>query len=366
MNRFIVATFCVLGLLVSAFPCDQCGITIGDPARGGGSGITAGTSGIRGAFSDLVLKKRMEDSKNSASETPIANSAVPDFTQEKPHGCSDSKLRRWSFDTTFEYRKFQENRAENSFAIVQAGHDQHAYRYDYFVNEHIGYLINEDLSVGVSAGFRSLHKLSVDDPDRIGQHQTSTGATGLTLDAKYRFMHQTDCFPLDLAVFASLKTPLGETNNRQPNGDLFETEDQPGTGSWNGTLGIAASHGWEKWGVSGSASYTKKSVGSQQFREGDVTHLTLSASRLLSPTRCSWKLYGSAGLQGFIERHAVDHGEVSPDHGGRFMYVTPGISAKPNDRLIVSLTAPIPVIQDENGTHQKQRWNVQLGVGLRF
>ncbi len=358
--RIVVSLLAALVLTWNAMACDACGSSFGDPARGGASGFTAGVGDPRRLLKDLAVSRKLKD--GSDAEPALAD-GVPDLT--KP-AVEVAAPRRWSVDTSFEYRQFQHNRAENSFLIVQAGHDQHAYRYDCFVNEHIGYLITEDLSIGVSAGFRSLHKVNVDDTNRIGQRETSTGATDLAFDVKYRFMKQTECFPLDLAVFAALKTPYGETNNRRTNGDLFETEDQPGSGSLNETLGIAASHGWEKWGASASASYTHKGQGSQEFKEGDLARFSLSASRLLSPTCYAWKLYGSAGLQGLLERHAVDHHITGPDHGGRNMFVLPGIAAKPNDRLVVSLTAPIPVIQDENGTHQKQRWSVQLGVGIRF
>ncbi len=365
-RRMLFPLVCMLAFPLSALACDACGGSIGDPSRGGGSGITAGIGDVRRPLTDLILSKKMADRKSP--ETPLAND-VPDLTQPAPPPPpeqQETRPRRWSFDTTFEYRRFQQNRAENSYAIVLAGHDQHAYRFDYSFSEHIGYLVTNDLSVGLGAGFRDLHKLDVDVADRIGQRENSSGPTDPTLDVKYRFMHQTECFPLDLAVFAAVKTDLGLTNNRRPTGELFETEDQPGTGSWNETLGLAASHGWEKWGASGSASYTHKGEGAERFKEGDVTRLSVSASRLLTPECCSWKAYFSAGLQGLIERHAIDHGITDPDHGGKFMYFIPGVAAKPNDRLIVSISAPIPVIQDENGTHQKQRWNLQIGVGVRF
>ena len=362
-KRIFAALICALALFGGALACDSCGCTLGDPARGGGSGITAGVGDLRKKLQQYGLSDKADATKTP--EVPLSDGNVPDLTKPLPEA-PEPKLRRWSFDTTFEFRRFQQNRAENSFIIVQSGHDQHAYRFDYSFGEHIGYIVTNDLAVGIGAGFRDLHKLDVNVPNRIGQRENSSGPTDPTLDVKYRFMHQSDYFPLDLAVFAAVKTDLGLTNNRRPTGELFETEDQPGTGSWNETLGLAASHGWEKWGVSSAASYTHKGEGAERFKEGDITRLSLSASRLLTPESCAWKGYFSMGLQGQIERHAIDHGHTDPDHGGRFMYVLPGIAAKPSDRLIVSVTAPIPVIQDENGTHQKQRWNLQLGVGVRF
>lgn len=365
-RRLLFPLVCVLVFSVNALACDACGGNIGDPSRGGGSGLTAGIGDVRRPLTDLILSKKMNPSA-TGPETTLSNGPVPDFTSETtPSEHPESSPRRWSLDTSFDYRCFQRNTAENSFKIVQSGHDQHGYRFDYFVSEHISYAISDDLAIGIGAGFRSLHKINVDDPARLGQHETSAGATDPTFDVKYRFMHQTECFPLDLAVFAAMKTNFGETQNRRPSGELFETEDQPGTGSLNGTLGLAASRGWGKWGMSASASYTYKGEGSQKFKEGDVTHMTLSGSRLLSPDCYAWKLYGSVGLQGIIEKHAQEDGITDPDHGGKFMYFVPGIAAKPTDRLVLSLSAPIPVIQDENGTHQKQRWNLHLGVGVRF
>ena len=61
-----------------------------------------------------------------------------------------------ALSSTFEFRQFQHNTAENYFLITQAGHDVHAYRYDFFITERLGYLINEDLSIGASTGFMAV------------------------------------------------------------------------------------------------------------------------------------------------------------------------------------------------------------------
>lgn len=349
-------------LTLGSAACDACRSSLGDPARGGGSGVTAGIGEWR---SNLGLSPG--NSGTQAPKSAIADGPVPDLTQPgAPQENAAPDLRRWSLDTSFEYREFKHFTPQHSFAIVQSGHDQHAYLRDYFAMEHIGYVIDEDLAVGVGAGFRQLQKLDVDNAARLGQHETSQGASDPEFDVKYRFKHQSECFPCDLALFGSAKTNFGDAHNRRPTGELFETEDQPGSGSWNGNVGVAASRGWDKWGVSSSASYTYKGEGSQHFKEGDVTRLSLSASRLLSPVACAWKLYGSMGLQGLLEDHARIHGIKDSDHGGRFMYILPGIAAKPSERWVVSLTTPIPVVQKENGTHQRQRYGVQLGVGVRF
>ena len=288
---------------------------------------------------------------------------MPDYTKEP---AAPAIKYRWSLDTSFEYRNFKRPDVNRAFQIVQAGHDQHAYIDDFFLTEHLGYVINEDLSVGLGGGFRHLRKLNVDDADRLGEHDFSDGMIDPEFDVKYRFKRQTQCFPLDLAVYGVVQAPLGRTHEKLPSGEFFETEDQPGTGAWAGTLGIAGSHGWDKWGASFGGSYTLKGVGARHFKEGDVGRLSISGSRLISPAACRWKLYASLGVQGLIERKAEEDGHKDGDHGGQTIFVLPGIAAKPIDRLVLSLSVPVPVYQEENGSHQKQNYAIQLGMGVRF
>ena len=113
-------------------------------------------------------------------------------------------------------------------------------------------------------------------------------------------------------------------------------------------------------------AYTHKGEGSQRFKEGDVNRLTLTASRRISPDSWHWKLFFSQGVQAFVENEARDHGSPSKDHGGEFVYAVPALTLQPLNHLVLTATGAVPVYQQENGFHQKDRFTLQFNVGVRF
>ena len=72
--------------------------------------------------------------------------------------------------------------------------------------------------------------LDLGDPDGLGD---------ATLFGEYRFFQSTDR-RTHLALLAGIKAPTGETG-RRGGGARLETELQPGSGSWDSLLGLAAS-----------------------------------------------------------------------------------------------------------------------------
>jgi len=311
---------CLLSAVAGA--CDRCGCSSGGSSCGGASGITAS---------------------------------------------DDAGEYKWSLDTSFDYRNFKRRPDAESHAIVERGRDTHSFLDDILVTERLGYKVTNDLDVGVTQGFRRLRKTEIEDEDHLGLHEFSEGATDLEFDIKWRFKQQKDDgFPVDLAVFGHVSVPTGTHRNRTKLGDLFETEEQPGTGGVEGTGGLAASKRWGLWGASGAVSYSIKGEGVQRFKEGNSFRASLSAARQLTPATLSWKVYASLGVQGLVEQKAVDHGSKSPDHGGQTIFVLPGISAQPLSRLNLSVNGSVPVYQEQNGFHQHQNYGVQCNVGIRF
>ena len=79
-----------------------------------------------------------------------------------------------------------------------------------------------------------------------------------------------------------------------------------------------------------------------------------------------WKLFPNLGMQFINEFKGTENDEIDRNHGGQFIYIIPGFTAKPLDRLILNASMPIPVYQELNGTHQKQAFTLQFTVGVRF
>jgi len=250
--------------------------------------------------------------------------------------------------------------------IVDSGRDTHGHVNEYDITQRFGYAVTPDLLVSISQGYRSLKMVGIEDDD-LGKSERSSGATDLDLGVSYRFLHQRpDGCPVDLVVFADEKFPTGVTNNRKPSGDLFETEDQPGTGSFNETIGLSTAKRWGKWSATAAYGFTYKGGGSQRFKEGNINRLSFNGTRKMTPDDWGWRLFLSQGVQGWIENRARDHSITGPDHGGDFIYAVPAVTVQPINRLFLTASAAVPIYQQENGFHQKDRFSVQFNVGIRF
>lgn len=364
--------WCVIALSAFALgvnACDFCRSNINDPETGGASGITAG--GLRKLVEGLSVKRAIDGLPNPntneprPSPTEIDESPADKAMREIERG--PSKARHWLSTTSFEYTNWKRVQPEHGLAInsTPTGHI-HGLIDEWFVTESISYAVTDDLSVGVSQNYRHLRQINVEDPANLGRHEYLDGLGDLRFDVKYRFLRQSECVPADVAVFAEIKPPTGETRERNHELELFDAENQAGTGGWEGTLGMSASKRWGTWGASGSFSYTRKGEGSQNFKAGDVFRTTLGFGKLLPCEPCGWKFYANFGLQDVAEIRGREDGHVDRNHGGQTLYTIPGIAARPNDRLILSFSAPIPVYQDLVGTHQKQSYSLTFAVGVRF
>jgi len=319
-------TFWLLLLLACSSPvvsaCESCKSQIGDPARGGGVGLTAGVGDLKYRWSlDFIYEYRNWDRVNPSVALEI---------NDRPNGHMHSVLDEW-------------------FATVR-----------------VGYQVTKDLELGLSQNYRHLRQVNVFDPLVLGNHEFADGFGDLDLDFKYRFKAQSESFPVDLAVFGNLKFPTGQTHERNKQGELIDAENQPGSGSWDGSLGVAASKTWGTWGASGTLGYITKGEGAQHFKAGDVLRATASASKKLPWEPAGWKLYPSLGVQFLNEFKGTKNGEIDRNHGGQQVFAIPGISAKPLDRLVLNMSVPMPVYQEYNGTHQKQDYVVHFSVGVRF
>ena len=96
------------------------------------------------------------------------------------------------------------------------------------------------------------------------------GIGDLTLFGQYRFYGQDT--GLQASFFGGIKTPTGETGERDDQGELFEAEFQPGSGSWDPMLGLALSRAQSRWSVDGNVLYTIATEGTQYTDLGDRFH----------------------------------------------------------------------------------------------
>jgi hypothetical protein len=375
--KFEAAAVVLTFVAMNARACEQCKCQGANPID------LLSAASLEGAYRDGAKPRPQTESQEksageAAPKSDVGITSTPLVKQSSETGtpavapitsevATTRRQHSWYFDTLFEFISYKHASVARANRILDLGRDTHAHIKEFDITQRFAYDVSDDLQVSLAQGFRSLYLKEIEDPDILGEHERSQGPTDLDVGVQYRFMHQRACgFPVDLLVFADVKAPTGTTNNRRPNGELFETEDQPGTGSVNETLGLSAGKRWGEWGATAAYGYTHKGEGSQRFKEGDVNRLTVTASHRISPADWRLKIYFSQGVQGFIENMARDHGQLDKDHGGQFIYAAPAITVQPNNHLVLTATGAVPIYQQENGFHQKDRFAIQFNIGVRF
>ncbi|MBE7463564.1 MAG: transporter [Planctomycetes bacterium] len=322
--RFLWAGLIALGALRAPLACDSCKCTAGDPARGGASGITAG-------------HEHHED-------------------------------YRWSVDTSYHYKNWDRIKPSHALAINDtAGRHTHAVIDEWTASIRVGYAVTRDVELGLTQGYRHVRQQNGTDPLFAGAHETSNGIDDLRFDFRWRFKRQTESgWPVDLALFGEGLFPTGQVHERGANEARIEAEHQPGTGGFAGTLGLAVSRGWNRWGASGSVAYTHKTEGTQDYKPGDVLRVSAAGSYRVSPESWGTKIWLNLGVQALFENKSQEDGEKDPNHGGQTIFVIPGLAVQPLDRLIFSASLQQPVYQQLNGYHQEEDWALAFNTRVRF
>jgi hypothetical protein len=183
-----------------------------------------------------------------------------------------------------------------------------------------------------------------------------------------------------VSALGGIKVPTGQTNKTDPSGERLETEHQPGTGSWDPLLGLAASKSWGEWSLHGSAMYQISTQGSQATEMGDrMTFSTAVVRTFMGETE-----------QHHAEGLAEHHHEAGPtwgvmletsyeregrqriasvteeDTGAEVVWVSPGLRYGSPSGWSAALSAGLPIWQDIGRSHPDNSFRFIGQVGTRF
>jgi hypothetical protein len=221
----------------------------------------------------------------------------------------------------------------------------------------------------------------------------STGVGDATLLAQWRF-HNDLIASQQAALLIGVKMPTGTTNTRDQLGQLFETEFQPGSGSWDVLAGLAATQRFGKFSIDANVLYVFAGTGAQDTNLGD---------RFLYNAAVSFRLIGSsadprsalahaghvhktparkapaaqavetatlsvdATLELNGESHAKEQtaGVKDNNSGGNTVFLSPGIRAA-YGKGSGFVSVGIPVVNDQNGLQSKPEYRVLSGLALAF
>jgi hypothetical protein len=226
----------------------------------------------------------------------------------------------------------------------------------------------------------------------VDERGDSTGFGDVTLLAQWRFLNNVVSLT-QAAVLFGVKAPTGTTNLYDQLGELFETEFQPGTGSWDWLLGGAFSQRFGSWSFDANVLFIGAGNGAQQTNMGNrflynaaVTYRLIGPvggprlaraheghphnGRILKapqavPSPPSWTLDAVLEFNGEWHARQKTAGAVDENSGGHTIYLSPGLRAS-YDRFSHFVLVGIPILNDLNGLQSEPRYRIVSGMSFGF
>jgi hypothetical protein len=224
----------------------------------------------------------------------------------------------------------------------------------------------------------------------------SAGIGDLSLLGQYRFYNNWTT-QTELALLLGVKAPTGLTNRHTDTGELFDAEFQPGSGSWDGLFGLAATKRIGPWSFDANVLYVLATEGTQGTDLGDrflynaaVSYRLLQGASAAAPMKLGalpdpmWhggpsthqhshmqEAFTGPALDLVVELngewHAkeVQSGVTDSNSGGNTLYLAPGLRfSKDNWSSYVSVG--LPIINDLNGIQAEPEIRVVTGLSVTF
>lgn len=262
-----------------------------------------------------------------------------------------------------EYVKFRAFSDAELARFAGQGREVHGVDYLLTPSVSVGYGLTDDLTVGLRLPYllrsdiRSGHL--EDGVTEIHSHGDSDGIGDLTLLGQYRFLNL-QSLNLECAVLAGIKMPTGDTHVTDNNGVLFETEHQPGSGSWDPLLGIAASKRVGATSFDANVLYSFATRGAQRTNLGDRLHYNLATSYRLGNETGHHHSHGEGEHRHLswdlmLELNGEWQGKQDIAHvadensGGSLVYLSPGVRLSGAGGWAATLSVGVPVIEERNG-----------------
>ncbi len=180
----------------------------------------------------------------------------------------------------------------------------------------------------------------------------------------------------ELALLFGVKAPTGDIHVKDADGERFETEMQPGSGSWDFLVGTAVSKSTENLGYHAAIFYSRTTEGAQSTEIGDA--LSYGVAVTYSPHSHGNHAHGEThhhhdnapvGWNFMVELHGETRdkkrisGHVEGNTGGTLVFLSPGIRATIGG-VNASLSLGLPVISNLNGEQTDADYRIVAGMSL--
>jgi hypothetical protein len=239
--------------------------------------------------------------------------------------------------------------------------------------------ISDDFTIALSLPYLQRSHLRAGAVGAVDILGTSQGVGDLTFLGEYRILG-TGSDRWQAAILAGLKAPTGATHEIDRNGVRFETEHQPGTGSWDPLFGVAVTRRSDHFSIDASVLYQLSGQGAQDTTLGDRAQYNVSISHRIGGGdehhhddeaaaphhhhEAAWDLILEAN--GEWEGRQRVGGAVEEASGGNVIYLSPGVRFVSSAGWSAFLSAGLPIVQDIRASHPDNRFRVVAGASWAF
>ncbi len=252
---------------------------------------------------------------------------------------------------TFNHQQFNRIPAAHAHALHHADHDIHGKNHEEVYDMHAGFGLSEDIDVYISAPIVSKASNEIHSHSRLGFDETASGFGDMRLVGKYRFWKKY----VEAAVLAGVKFPTGNTAELNSAGAKFEAEQQPGSGSWDGEFGLAASRRFRKrYSVASSFQYALRGEGAQDHKLGDVFQMNQGVSVALREPGQYPNVHAVVEINSrwALQDHSRETDRVF-DSGGTTILATSGFHIEVTKNVAAFWAMPVPIYQNLGGEHEE-------------
>jgi len=288
----------------------------------------------------------------------------------------------WSIGLRVDYTKFDSFSDDELLQLAAAGEEVHSIDDLWAPSLGVGYGATDDLTIGFHIPFVVRHGIreghSPEGTPEVHVHGTSDGIGDLTLMAQYRFA-KLEKHLVHGAFLLGVKTPTGSTDAKDREGEKFEAEFQPGSGSWDPVFGVAATKPVGPVSVDANLFYTLSTEGTQDTTLGDLLNYNLAVSWRWDPHHSHAS--GDTGGHASHTHHSIDlvleangewrekeeaGGVKDENSGGNILFLSPGLRLNLGERWSGFVSVGIPVWDDPNGTQHKTDGRLIFGLNAGF
>lgn len=285
----------------------------------------------------------------------------------------------WSLGVRTEYVRFREFSDARLLGLRRRHPEADLHSVESLLATSLGvfYGVTDDLTLGIRLPW--IRRTGIREPghDRAGgiDHLGSVDGFGdLGLFGQWRFLERR---PWHLALLAGLDLPTGETSARASSGERVETEFQPGSGSLDGLVGLAATRAAGPVSLDASALYTVAGDGSRDTNLGDVLAWGLALSHRFggehhhdghhhhhAAPHLLWDVF--LELNGEWREEQVAGGVRDGNSGGSLLWLGPGARLTMAGRVSIAASVGVPVWTGLNGDQVTPSVRVVTSVGMAF